>query len=73
MTTTKFVDWSNTIAMTSVHVTNRDGVVIYNRLFDDGSNVMKFEGGFGFVTKDSLRDGEKINDGWPDTETAGTQ
>ena len=72
MTTTKFVDWSNECAMTLVHVTNRDGVVIYDRLFDDGSNVMQFEGGFGFVTKESLCGGEKINDGWT-TETAGTQ
>lgn len=53
-------------ALRNVHVT-KNGRLIYNRLIDDGTNVLNFASGFGFVCRDQMRlDGCLIEDGWPE-------
>lgn len=55
-------------AWTAVHVVNAAGRIVYNYLKDDGSNVLQFDSGNGFVERDKMRaKGYKIRRGWPDT------
>lgn len=47
-----------------VHIKSWDGRIIYNRLWDDGSKVFRFESGNGFVDL-TFSPTTKICDGWP--------
>ncbi len=48
-----------------VHVLRSDGTRIYNFLLDTGGNVIKFDSGDGFVTREYCkRYGWVIVDGW---------
>lgn len=48
-----------------VHIDTADGEPLYDRLYDDGSLVLTFESGFGFVDRlDVERFGWKISAGW---------
>lgn len=48
-----------------VHAVGLGGHLKYNRLIDDGTNVIRFEGGFGFLARDQLRPLSLVLvDGW---------
>jgi hypothetical protein len=48
-----------------VHVRDADGALLYNRLTDDGTGLLRFEV-YGFVTVDTCRRNRwQICDGWP--------
>jgi hypothetical protein len=48
-----------------VHITDLEGSRLYNRLWDDGSNVLAFDSGYGFVDRTTaMRNGWIIRDGW---------
>jgi hypothetical protein len=42
-----------------IHVIDDLGKIIFKRLIDDGSNVLRFESGFGFVARDDM-----LRKGW---------
>lgn len=52
-----------------VHVTDINGKLLYTRLWDDGSNVLQFDGAsFGFIDRlDAIRYRWQIKDGWKRT------
>ena len=39
---------------TKVRIENTDGKMIYNLLIDDGTNVLPFESGYGFVAREVI-------------------
>jgi len=49
-----------------VHVVDRNGKPVYNRLWDDGTDVLRFESGNGFVKRSEMVWGRdcKVVDGW---------
>lgn len=50
-----------------VHILTRDGKPLFNRLFDDGSLVLYFQSGYGWVDRlDIARFGWLLRDGWTD-------
>lgn len=53
-----------------VHVLDTNGKMVYTKLFDDGSDVLVFESGFGHVTRDSItRNFWTVSEGWPLTSS----
>lgn len=55
-----------------VHVVDdTDGRLVFDRLLDDGSNVLRFASGFGRVDRAGLRNfGWSVRDGWRKEEAA---
>ena len=50
---------------TQVHIVDSNGNILFTRLFDDGSNVLCFESGFGHVTQDTVRRNNwELREGW---------
>lgn len=48
-----------------IHITDASGNKLYNRLHDDGGNVLTFESGNGHVCRDRCqREGWIIVEGW---------
>lgn len=48
-----------------VHVVHETGRVVYDRLLDDGTEIIRFESGNGFVERRTMaRRGYKIAEGW---------
>jgi len=48
-----------------VHITKLDGKWIYNRLWDDGGLILRFDSGWGFVTREDIkREHWTIREGW---------
>lgn len=57
-----------------VHVTDLDGNPRYNRLFDDGTNVLCFESPGGFLARDELRWlNLQLHEGWLSDEEWGSK
>ncbi len=40
--------------MTEIHIEDANGKPLFNRLIDDGTNVLRFISGFGFVTREEV-------------------
>ena len=38
-----------------VHVLTADGTLLYNKLWDDGGPILFFDSGYGFVTRDDIK------------------
>lgn len=56
--------------MKKVHITDIEGKLLYTRLWDDGSQVLPFDRGGGFVDRlDVDRQRWQIRPGWPPTRT----
>ena len=54
-----------------VHIRNLDGKLLYTRLYDDGTNVLVFESGNGFLTREQVASAcWRIEAGWPETTAA---
>ena len=49
-----------------VHVIDPHGRPRFNRLLDNGSDILRFESGHGFVERDRLPAGSKVVAGWWD-------
>lgn len=50
-----------------VHITDSEGRPLYNRLWDDGTMVLQFDSGFGFIDRlDVKQEGWIILAGWRD-------
>ena len=50
---------------TKVHVVDRNGKIRFNRLIDDGRDILCFESGGGFIERyESKQRGEEIREGW---------
>jgi hypothetical protein len=48
-----------------IHIRNRDGALIYNRLYDDGSDILGFESGHGFIHRRLLTPSAyTVHPGW---------
>jgi len=52
------------VSRVRVHVRSHDGVVRFDRLWDDGGPVLPFDSGFGFVARDYAEKGGTIEPGW---------
>ena len=53
----------------NVRVVRPDGTWRFNRLLDDGGDVLRFASGFGWVSRrDMERDGCRIVDGWAESQ-----
>ena len=51
---------------TKVHIRDQEGRLVYNRLYDDGSLVLRFESGHGFVDRLLVkRKRYDVMPGWP--------
>lgn len=54
-----------------VHVTDLEGHLLYTRLWDDGSSILSFDSGHGFVDKlDVNRYRWQVKQGWKPTRSA---
>lgn len=52
-----------------VHVRDAEGRLLFTRLWDDGTNVLAFDGGSGYLDKvEVLRRRWTIGKGWPKTQ-----
>lgn len=50
---------------TKVQVRDADGTILFNRLWDDGGPMLRFESGHGFVTREDVeRKQWTIRKGW---------
>jgi hypothetical protein len=57
--------------MRQVHVTDRDGAGVFNRLYDSGSDRMELQSGLGWVSKaECVRNGWVVRDGWKEHSPA---
>lgn len=56
-------------AVRHVHILDRNGQRIFNRLVDDGGELLQFASGFGRVSRSEMkRNGWTLADGWPGHE-----
>lgn len=47
-----------------IHIVNKNGEATYNRLWDEGGNVMPFDSGHGFVSREWAERNGFVCDGW---------
>lgn len=56
---------TNQQTMKKIHINDIEGKPLYNKLLDDGSNVLRFERGGGFIARDdATKRGWIICEGW---------